>query len=209
MPAFSTADNQLLAQDTAANDVIGIDDVSAGLSKGMVAGEVANLAEYIGSAVTDVAGASQAAIIYRPIARNTSGTPANGIGYGFQFSVQTGVSTAKVAAGWRVHCTDVTSGSEDFKHVFELMIAGAAKVDIAEIDNVGLNLITGKVVRVNQVQVLGPRVTGFVTSAGTAAKDASAFNVDSFTATDANIRLLGKWVKAIHDALITHGAIGA
>lgn len=68
---------------------------------------------------------------------------------------------------------------------------------------------TGKKYHVNSLPVLTDRVTGFVTSAGTGAKDASAFNVDTFTATDANIRLLGKWVKAIHDAGITHGFIGA
>ena len=56
---------------------------------------------------------------------------------------------------------------------------------------------------------LRARVTGFTTAAGTANKDASGINVGTITASDANIRALAAWVKSIHDALATHGAIGA
>lgn len=72
-----------------------------------------------------------------------------------------------------------------------------------------VDLASGKVRKVAGTQVLGPRNTGWSTFAGTGAKNASGINVDTFTATDANIRLLGGVVKGMLDALITHGAVGA
>ena len=58
-------------------------------------------------------------------------------------------------------------------------------------------------------QVVGARVTGFTTAAGSANKDASAINVGTITATDANLQAIAAWAKALHDAMATHGLIGA
>ena len=68
---------------------------------------------------------------------------------------------------------------------------------------------TGKGIKVNAVQVVSDRVTGFTTSSGTANKNASGINVDTITATDANLRAVGAWLKALNDAVATHGLIGA
>lgn len=72
-----------------------------------------------------------------------------------------------------------------------------------------LNLASGFALQVATVQVVGARNTGWTTFAGTGTKNQSAINVDTFTATDANIRLLGQGVKGILDALILHGLLGA
>ena len=51
--------------------------------------------------------------------------------------------------------------------------------------------------------------TGWVTMAGTAAKDNSAVNADSITMSDANLRLVAKAVKGILDALLARGILSA
>lgn len=62
---------------------------------------------------------------------------------------------------------------------------------------------------VGGVQVLKEQNIGWITFAGTGTKNQGAINVDTFTATDANIRLLGQAVKGILDALMDHGLLGA
>ncbi|MCE5226133.1 MAG: hypothetical protein LLG05_09795 [Porphyromonadaceae bacterium] len=57
-------------------------------------------------------------------------------------------------------------------------------------------------------KVLGARNTGWVTMGGTILEDCSSVNADTVTATDANIRLVARCVKALIDAGITHGLIG-
>jgi len=59
------------------------------------------------------------------------------------------------------------------------------------------------------LQVLAGRVTGFVTMEGSANQNGSAINVGTITANDANIRALAAHMKAVEDALISHGLIGA
>lgn len=61
---------------------------------------------------------------------------------------------------------------------------------------------------VDGTQVVTNRVTGFVAMAGAAVKDASTINSSTITATDGNIQALAKYVKALGDALTTHGLIG-
>lgn len=73
----------------------------------------------------------------------------------------------------------------------------------------GINLASAMVLSVATVQVVGARNTGWTTSSGTGTKNQSAINVDTITATDANLRLVGQWLKGVTDALITHGLIGA
>jgi len=55
----------------------------------------------------------------------SSGTPANGIGVGMEFEVET---TAGNEVGATIECvaTDVSSGSEDFDLVFKTMVAGVS-----------------------------------------------------------------------------------
>jgi len=72
-----------------------------------------------------------------------------------------------------------------------------------------LNLASGFALAVATVQVVGARNTGWTTSSGTGTKNQAALNVDTITATDANLRLLGQWLKGVTDALITHGLLGA
>jgi len=57
-------------------------------------------------------------------------------------------------------------------------------------------------------KVVGARNTGWVTMGGTILEDCSSVNADSVTATDANLRLVARCVKALIDAGITHGFIG-
>lgn len=71
------------------------------------------------------------------------------------------------------------------------------------------NPVSGTAIQVEGTKVLGSRIAGFVTAAGSANKDASGINVGTITATDANIRALAAWTKAIGDALLSHGIIGA
>jgi hypothetical protein len=70
----------------------------------------------------------------------------------------------------------------------------------------GVHISAG--IQYNGVQVLAARETGFTTAVGSANKNASGINVGTITASDANIRAVAAWVKALHDALATHGIIG-
>lgn len=72
-----------------------------------------------------------------------------------------------------------------------------------------INLASGKVFKINEVQVLGAGETGWVTSSGTAVKDNSGWDADTITATDANVQALGKAIKGIIDALLEHGILTA
>lgn len=55
--------------------------------------------------------------------------------------------------------------------------------------------------------VLRYPLAGYKTPAGTALKDGSTINVDTITATDANVRLLGGLIKGLMDASLYHGGI--
>lgn len=85
-------------------------------------------------------------------------------------------------------------------------IAGAIAANVTA---TALNLATGVALQIATVQVVGARATGWTTFAGTGTTNQGAINVDTFTATDANIRLLGQGVKGMLDALILHGLLGA
>lgn len=58
------------------------------------------------------------------LTHTTSGTPANGIGVGLEFEVETAAGNNEVGATIEAITTDVTSTSEDFKLLFKTMIAG-------------------------------------------------------------------------------------
>ena len=57
--------------------------------------------------------------------RESSGTPANGIGAGFQFTVETSVGNFEVGATIAAICSDVTATSEDFGLALSTMVAGS------------------------------------------------------------------------------------
>lgn len=59
------------------------------------------------------------------LTHTTTGTPANGIGVGMEFEVETSASNNEVGARISAVTTDVTSTSEDFDIVLEAMAAGS------------------------------------------------------------------------------------
>lgn len=64
------------------------------------------------------------------LTHTTSGTPANGIGVGAEFEVETTAGN-KVGAAIEAIAIDVTSASEDFDLVVKTMIGGAAAAEVA------------------------------------------------------------------------------
>lgn len=89
---------------------------------------------------------------------------------------------------------------------YGVSVAGTLKLNLTA---TALNMATGVALQIATVQVVGPRNTGWTTSAGTATKNQGAINADTITATDGNMQLVTKWLKGVTDALITHGLLGA
>lgn len=71
------------------------------------------------------------------ITSTSSGTPANGIGVGLEFEVETSASNNEVGATIEAVTTDVSAGSEDFDLVFRTMSAGAAAAERLRITSDG------------------------------------------------------------------------
>lgn len=67
----------------------------------------------------------------------STGTPANGIGTGIEFAVETTDNNLEIGAAIDAVVTDVTATSEDFDLVFRTMNAGAAVTEKVRIDSVG------------------------------------------------------------------------
>lgn len=76
------------------------------------------------------------------IQRTSSGTPANGIGAGLAFKVETTASNIETGATIDAVVTDVTATSEDFDITFNTMAAGAAAAERARITS-GSNFLLG------------------------------------------------------------------
>ena len=138
----------------------------------------------------------------------TSGTAAASFGVGQEFELENASGTNRVSGRINNYYSQATDAAEYAEFSFDLIKNGAIESNVFKINSFGTVTAAGSYA-VGANQVLGARVTGFVTAAGTANKDASAINVGTITATDANIRLVAAWVKSLHDALATHGAIGA
>jgi hypothetical protein len=68
------------------------------------------------------------------LTHTTSGTPANGIGVGMQFEVETSANNNEIGATIEAVASDVTSTSEDFYLSLKTMIAGAAATEVARFD---------------------------------------------------------------------------
>jgi hypothetical protein len=73
---------------------------------------------------------------------------------------------------------------------------------IVEVEAAGLNLSSGKVLKVNGTQVLGARRTGWTAATGTASRA-------TYATTTVTTEQLAQRVKALLDDLIAHGVIGA
>lgn len=91
-------------------------------------------------------------------------------------------------------------------NVLTVSVAGANTVAFTA---AGLDLYAGKVMTVDAVQVVGPRVTGFTAVLGTGNKAGASLNTATITATDGNVQALLAYVKALGDAMTAHGLIGA
>lgn len=90
----------------------------------------------------------------------SSGTPANGIGVGMEFAVETTAGNTEVGATIDAVVTDVTAASEDFDLVVKLMVAGAAAAETARFKSTGLSLVTGDTYQINGVDVLSATTLG-------------------------------------------------
>ena len=96
----------------------------------------------IADAVTNV---SSAAV---KLQHTTSGTPANGIGVGVEFEVETSASNNEIGAIVEAVATDATAASEDFDLVVKLMTGGAAAAEVGRFTSDGDLQLTGDTVRV-------------------------------------------------------------
>jgi hypothetical protein len=67
----------------------------------------------------------------------SSGTPANGIGVGIQFSTETAAGNTEIGATIEAITTDVTATSEDFDLSFTTMAAGAAAAERMRVKSTG------------------------------------------------------------------------
>jgi hypothetical protein len=70
--------------------------------------------------------------------RQSSGTPAVGIGVGIEFAVETAVGNTEIGATIEAITTDVTAASEDFDLVFKTMAAGAAATEAMRIKSTNI-----------------------------------------------------------------------
>lgn len=77
------------------------------------------------------------------ITSTSTGTPANGIGTGLEFEVETAAGNNEVGATIEAETTDVTSTSEDFDLVFKTMAAGAAAAESFRIKSTGIYTLGG------------------------------------------------------------------
>lgn len=96
-----------------------------------------------------ISSSGTAAVLYplRSEVRST-GTPANGIGSGVAFDVETTAGNIETGATLEAVTTDITAGSEDFDVVLKTMIAGAAAAERVRVSSAaaGTNLtITGAI----------------------------------------------------------------
>lgn len=70
--------------------------------------------------------------------RQSSGTPAVGIGVGIEFAVETAAGNTEIGATIEAVTTDVTAASEDFDLVFKTMAAGAAATEAMRIKSTNI-----------------------------------------------------------------------
>jgi len=156
--------------------------------------------------------------MYLPAA-HTVGIAVNSVGKLFIDTNGVGIGAATVAsvqlqitdatnAQFRLTCTaDLRMGASSTGAIFGTysahdLVAFRNGAEVGRFDGAGLNLVTAKVFKINSVQVLGARDTGWAAMTGTTNK---ATVYDTSTVTLA--QLAGR-VMALQAALTTHGAIG-
>jgi hypothetical protein len=84
--------------------------------------------------------------------RQSTGTPAVGIGVGVEFAVETAAGNTEIGAIIEAVTTDVTAASEDFDLVFRTMAAGAAATE-------GMRIKSNNIVDVVSLAIAGTTVT--------------------------------------------------
>ena len=219
-----SADSNVIALDASDTLFVGFDAVSVSFNKPIVM--AANAITATGSAAQYTPfwaigthdGVGRGPLIL--LDRQSPSPAANDLVGGIQWNFNSSTGVSRAVAFIDAVAVDVTNASEDAALRFLTMAGGATaalRMTIQQGVYIGaptgldqgagtLNLASN--LYVNGSQVLGARDTGFTTAAGSANKNASGINVGTITASDANIRALAAWVKALHDSLATHGAIG-
>lgn len=97
---------------------------------------------------SEVDDASTAAVTYaQRLTHTTSGTPANGIGVGYEFEVETSASNNEVGATMEAVVTDVTSTAENFDLIWKVMTAGAAATEKMRLKSTGQLVLSGSMGR--------------------------------------------------------------
>jgi len=117
--------------------------------------------------------------------RQSSGTPAVGIGVGIEFAVETAAGNTEIGATIEAITTDVTAASEDFDLVFKTMAAGAAASEAMRIKSTNI-------VDVVSLAIAGTTVTS----------TAAELNIlDGVTATAAELNFVDGVTSAIQTQL--------
>jgi len=216
MTAASALPNRLTSATLAGADVLALDDLSAGETKGVLISDLFGALVQVPKAFET---ANTNAVQYEDTQLTSSGVPAAGLGYGCRFTIETAAGNNEIAGAWRIEITDATAASEDFKWVFAGMIAGAAMTDWIEFTKDGFNALTGKYYSVAGVKVVGARATGWGAASSTLSRTAYAsyagltasvgYVQAEAQATDDALKLLSQKVAALITDLTAHGMIGA
>jgi hypothetical protein len=111
----------------------------------------------------------------------SSGTPANGIGVGIEFEVETAAANNEVGATIEAVAVDTTAASEDFDLVFKTMAAGAAAAERMRVKSTGTVLHGTAALATNATDgfVYVPTCAGTPTGVPTAFTGQAAIVVDS------------------------------
>lgn len=128
------------------------------------------------------------------ISHITSDTPANGIGVGMEFEVETSASNNEVGVILEAVVTDVTAASEDFNLLIKTMAGGTAATERLRVNDSGLSVDTGT-----------STYAGNATTAeiDTGTSTTKAMMPSQFVASDRNIRFIAiRIVEATTDVAV-------
>ncbi len=128
------------------------------------------------------------------VQRQSSGTPAVGIGVGVEFAVETAAGNTEIGAIIEAVTTDVTAASEDFDLVFKTMAAGAAATE-------GMRIKSTNIVDVVSLAIGGTTVTS----------TAAELNIlDGVTSTAAELNLVDGSAAGtiVNSKAVVYGAAG-
>lgn len=122
-----------LSSGHATGDLIEVVDVSDTTMAGTGTNKKTTLADLCANLPAVTASAEDAGtntvLAAATVRRTSSGTPANGIGCGLNFEVETASANVEIGASIQAVATDVTATSEDFDLLFKLMAAGASAAE--------------------------------------------------------------------------------